>query len=690
MLDVASVTPLSGPDVAAGHALPLALSPVNAPDRENADPGIPFTPPRAASPNAEAQAAKFQLDYAATSARSEASTAVLAAAQSTSAVPSPAQALAQCSRTEKEATSSPSRDFFLGAAPGSPSTPQQTKFSNVRRPLQARAMSVPQPRGPRNHSRLQTWKSSSGSPRNFGGGLPLSGTSTSTPSCTRARTLTAVNGSAPSSLALAMAQNMPENENQVPVHAPSPKCPSDHAPLSPSSPQGNRRARCASTITPRNLQSVAIRGMPPLGPSCPESPGGAIGALDLTSAFSAEKMGASHERNPVIDAADPLSPNKENTRSICFLPKKRAHRIPLVDELRGHGCHVSPSQHYANSYLGPKSSLRSSRPRRTRYRFEAKVTCMPHPFKHGAGEDAHFISQCGSSLGVADGVGGWVDVGVDAGKYSRELMAHASEYVADTGSIDPGRILAEAYKCTKAIGTTTACVLSVKDGIMRASNLGDSGFILLRHDQQRWRVVSKSTEQQHYFNCPLQLGTNSADTPANADLYSAACLPGDLVIVGTDGMFDNLFIGDIAAYLSKDSRSKPGPNLAGNLQSLTHDLAMLAYNTSRDQKAKTPFAKGANKNGYTHQGGKMDDITIVVAVVVAESTDENNSVSPNRRRVRRSNSSMATMDSESGATTDDSIDGYSPEKQLRSYLSGDSMGSIEDMAHDFGLDSMEM
>ena len=311
--------------------------------------------------------------------------------------------------------------------------------------------------------------------------------------------------------------------------------------------------------------------------------------------------------------------DKENA-GILRPIKKRAGRVH-VDELRGHGCHVSPSQSARKTFLGhPASGLRHARsPRRLRFRFDARVTCIPHPFKHGAGEDAHFISECGSSLGVADGVGGWVDVGVDAGKYSRELMSHAASYVEDTGSADPKSILAEAYRCTKSIGTSTACVLSVKDGCLRASNLGR----LRIHSAKALRAAMVRRQQIYRAAALLQLPAaawyEQRRSSSNADAYTCACMPGDLVIVGTDGLFDNLSIEDVCMFLDKDERAKP--NAVDNLETLTHDLATLAYNTSRDTKAKTPFSLGATKNGYTHQGGKMDDITIVIAVVQAESID---------------------------------------------------------------------
>ncbi len=46
---------------------------------------------------------------------------------------------------------------------------------------------------------------------------------------------------------------------------------------------------------------------------------------------------------------------------------------------------------------------------------------LPHPDKrHKGGEDAFFVSNSGcGALGVADGVGGWIEDGIDPGDYSR-------------------------------------------------------------------------------------------------------------------------------------------------------------------------------------------------------------------------------------------------------------------------------
>ena len=60
---------------------------------------------------------------------------------------------------------------------------------------------------------------------------------------------------------------------------------------------------------------------------------------------------------------------------------------------------------------------------------------LPHPEKlHYGGEDAHFISGVGGgACGVADGVGGWQESGVNPAEYSRNLMKISCQYLEGTG-----------------------------------------------------------------------------------------------------------------------------------------------------------------------------------------------------------------------------------------------------------------
>lgn len=55
-------------------------------------------------------------------------------------------------------------------------------------------------------------------------------------------------------------------------------------------------------------------------------------------------------------------------------------------------------------------------------------------------------------------------------------------------------------------------------------------------------MIYRSEEQQHRFNQPFQLTgvEQSDDRPEHADQHSHDVIAGDLVILGTDGLFDNL------------------------------------------------------------------------------------------------------------------------------------------------------
>jgi hypothetical protein len=65
-------------------------------------------------------------------------------------------------------------------------------------------------------------------------------------------------------------------------------------------------------------------------------------------------------------------------------------------------------------------------------------------------------------------------------------------------------------------GSCTVCLALVTgDGQLHVLNLGDSGLHVVRDGMS----VFSTNEQQHYFNCPFQLGMGSDDTPADADYY---------------------------------------------------------------------------------------------------------------------------------------------------------------------------
>ncbi|KAI3412355.1 Protein phosphatase [Psidium guajava] len=235
--------------------------------------------------------------------------------------------------------------------------------------------------------------------------------------------------------------------------------------------------------------------------------------------------------------------------------------------------------------------------------------CLPHPDKEDkGGEDAHLICEDEQVIGVADGVGGWADVGVDAGLYSRELMFHSVNAIKEEteGSVDPAIILEKAHANTKAKGSSTACIIALKEEGIHAINLGDSGFIVVRDGCD----IFRSPVQQHGFNFTYQLESGrNGDLPSSGQVFRIPVSDGDVIVAGTDGLFDNLYDDEISALVVEAAKSGLDP------QAAAQEIAAAARQRALDRYRRTPFADSAQEAGFRYRGGKLDDITVVVSYI---------------------------------------------------------------------------
>ncbi|CAN6279284.1 unnamed protein product [Urochloa humidicola] len=231
------------------------------------------------------------------------------------------------------------------------------------------------------------------------------------------------------------------------------------------------------------------------------------------------------------------------------------------------------------------------------------------------GEDAHFGHGEAGFIGVADGVGGYRDRGIDAGAFARELMANALEEVeaADTARrLRPKNVLTRAYETAVINGTpgaSTAVILALDRAKLRFAYIGDSAFVVLR----RGRIVHRSLQQQHYFNCPYQLNGHHLN---NLEMAKAGSIPvedGDVVVVGTDGLFDNVHDAQLERAVQM------GTEMGFSPQNMADIIAVIAYDVSRNERACSPFSL-AHWEEYGEQGfgGKEDDITVIVAYIVSK------------------------------------------------------------------------
>ena len=117
----------------------------------------------------------------------------------------------------------------------------------------------------------------------------------------------------------------------------------------------------------------------------------------------------------------------------------------------------------------------------------------PAYWKEGSkGEDALFVLN--NDIGVFDGVGAWLETGIDSGQYSRELAKSIRNFIKQKRlngqvEIDLLRSLIYGYESNlfrNVSGSTTVCIASMNSlsGKLSVLNLGDSGLIIFRmHDE---------------------------------------------------------------------------------------------------------------------------------------------------------------------------------------------------------------
>ncbi|KAM0755644.1 hypothetical protein T439DRAFT_295637 [Meredithblackwellia eburnea MCA 4105] len=258
----------------------------------------------------------------------------------------------------------------------------------------------------------------------------------------------------------------------------------------------------------------------------------------------------------------------------------------------------------------------------------------------GAGHDFLFTEEVadGSVIaGIADGVGGWEDSGVDPSHFSQSLMFYSSEAIRTGGLRDPRDILKQAFKGVLAnkevtAGSSTACILSLSsdDGLLRAANLGDSTFLIIRNNQ----VVHSQPSQLHFFNAPRQLAKvpqakrargQLDDRPEDAALFATDLEDGDIVLLATDGYSDNVWPGELSqiAKIVKEHQERDGLT---DLQTMDR-LALACVNFARMCSFRTdkesPFEIEARKHNIEFMGGKIDDVTCITILVhkLAEQTE---------------------------------------------------------------------
>ncbi|ONH64946.1 Protein phosphatase 2C 7, mitochondrial [Cyberlindnera fabianii] len=282
--------------------------------------------------------------------------------------------------------------------------------------------------------------------------------------------------------------------------------------------------------------------------------------------------------------------------------------------------HDIPSHYQASVAFQPKS--------RDENRLMRKHLKMK-PLDSPTGEDNYFVANRSGNLacGVADGVGGWSEMGFDSSAISRELCKAMSEEFEkgkdESLSYDPKYLLDFAFKKIQKdgivkVGGTTACLgVFSPDYKLKVANLGDSWCGIFRQN----KLIAETKIQTHGFNTPYQLAMIPReiheknpgsrfimDQPSDADVYEFAVEKDDIVMFATDGVIDNIDVKDIELYLS-DNENKGLDEVS---KTFVNNVAAL----SKDENFPSVFSQELTKiTGQFYSGGKEDDITVVMVKV---------------------------------------------------------------------------
>ncbi|KAH7908687.1 hypothetical protein BJ138DRAFT_1068361, partial [Hygrophoropsis aurantiaca] len=174
----------------------------------------------------------------------------------------------------------------------------------------------------------------------------------------------------------------------------------------------------------------------------------------------------------------------------------------------------------------------------------------------------------------------------------------------------------------------TSGVASTKpahDAVLKIAHLGDCMGMLVRDEEVAWR----SEEMWWGFNTPAQLGPSSSARPRDAQILELPVQADDILILASDGLSDNLWDEEVLDEVVRFKRSflkthqDAGHGLLGRRTlagMLSEALCSRARRVSErrgkgDVADEVPFARRAREMGRPFRGGKIDDISVLVAVI---------------------------------------------------------------------------
>lgn len=304
--------------------------------------------------------------------------------------------------------------------------------------------------------------------------------------------------------------------------------------------------------------------------------------------------------------------------------------------------------------------------------FNARAFQRTHPSKIRMGyKDADATLTSPMLLGVCDGVSQLEEYGMDPAVLPHELLQSCEELamhqLVPDGPVNPQdayrgpiSLLKEAYEATESQGSTTVLLAALDNStrihgklhpMIAVLSIGDCELLMLRRTMGRQSPLQAvfHTEMQRIENnvqTPLQLARVDARIDEDFDesialeviekgsaVHCVSAYEGDIVVMGSDGVFDNLFLDEIVDICNEcipmprnpQQFSPVPPNI---LSKVSQRIVLESHSKSSDGGTghfpDTPIGKG----------GKVDDTSVVCAEIV-EWTDAHREVWAQVRRNKK-------------------------------------------------------
>lgn len=344
---------------------------------------------------------------------------------------------------------------------------------------------------------------------------------------------------------------------------------------------------------------------------------------------------------------------QELGRSPTFVVGSENQRVSL-DAL------VRREQHFSEQYSKNKPLC-----------FNAKAFQQTHPKKaqqnRPLGRKDADATLCSPMLvAIADGVSQIEEFGIDASLLPNELLNNVEELAIrqllpgqETEEyLGPISLTRDAYENTSSLGSTTILTAVMDNStkihgklhpMIAVCSIGDCEILVLRRAREGSLVPVFHTEMQRIdgnAQSPLQLARvdESIDPDFTEDsmieviergsaVHCVSAFEGDIVVLGTDGVFDNLFVDEIVSICEALMCKPVGPQQKFK----PCDRALLGEAAKQIVQAchrKTePNSDGFYPEAPIGKGGKIDDTSCVVGEIV-EWTEKHGEVWANLRKRR--------------------------------------------------------